>query len=120
MRLPIQRRIHLAIYLPNITTNQRKAFSRVIDYLKTQRQDELAVTGYTQLDNHLGTWWDDEFEWIDDRVTIISLDLIGDERNDAFGKELVSLKRFILGAYKATNAFQKDIWITTHPINQYL
>ena len=118
---PTEPRIRLSCHFPNHSSYQKKAFSAFLTYLKSQKNEALEITGYTQSDGLTGQWWSDVIHgWIEDNITVITLDLTGDEDEEAFASAITDLKNYAHECYEEAGDAQEEIWITTHPLTRYL
>ena len=119
---PTETRIHLACHFPNHSSEQQKAFSVFLTYLLSRRDEDdvLRITGFTQADGLIGQWWSDFLGgWVEDNITIITIDLLGDENDWRFVDAIVDLKNYAHECYEDAGDPQDEIWITTHALTRY-
>lgn len=127
----MEARVRITFFLPISTTNDRAAFLRVLDALRTRHppgapspSENSLITGLTYSADDPpafhGNWWSESrSEWVPDRLVLLLVDRRGSLRRPrAFLTFAESLKAQIAQVYADEGSPQEEIWCILEQIHR--
>jgi len=117
-----ENRTRVFLHLPSKTSGQKTAVSRIIDFLRGQKNNPThPVNGFTftprSLPTFYGLWFDHvNKQWIEEPIVIVIIDYECGHEGDGFGTVTAKLRTTVVDAYVQHKCKQQDVWIVVHPL----
>jgi hypothetical protein len=107
--------------LPVNQDREERAFFKVIDYLKSQREEAVGIQGFTHSVSRptafRGYWWSEEQKkWLSDSIVLCFIDdkLGIDEK--VLSAKVKELKQTIRRWYRYYGSPQEEVWVVVQQI----
>ena len=118
-----EQRSRVMCHLPLRNASEDKAFAEILNYLRSQREKRVGITGYTfsEPGTFQGYWWSEDRQcWVDDAIVLLIVDyrLPRGNPEESFLEHLHRLKEKVESAYSDFGSPQEDVWIVTHRIDR--
>jgi hypothetical protein len=119
-----ENRTRIVFNLPLGDIKEEKAANRVLDFLKSQRQADPAVSGFTHSVFRpavfRGWWWSPQADdWCDDPIVLVFVDLKMDFGDLRLSQKIKELKKTIRALYRNFGKPQEEIWVVAHQVMRF-